>query len=354
MLHCGTEDIKVSIYYPDYDCTELRAMDNNSNFTIGDDINGPLLATVIVIEICVSLIANLFVLIVTFCNIKVLKQSSNIFLTNLILGNLFMTIFYLPSIAVTAAAGEWVFGTTLEQKNGFCDFFGCLYLSNVFFLVFTLTTISVDRFLFIVKPLLHKRVMNTKVTVGIAIGTWIASGVLSLLGFAQGYLFNSYVVSCLPDWRAGDGGFDLFALFSLTTVSVIIVCVIIIVITTVWTFCFTKQFLHKLKQQATTTVVISAGREDSTHVYDRRVFKLVGMFGSLLALTVVLYTPGTILFSVGIVAGRDKIASVYTTGIVVVFYFSGYIFHPLVQSYFRKEQQEFIIKLLYTIHNCCH
>ena len=320
-------------------------MDNNSNFTIGDDINGPLLATVIVFQIVVSLIANLFVLIVTFCNIKVLKQSSNIFLTNLILGNLFMTIFYLPSNAVTAAAGEWVFGTTLKQKNGFCDFFGCIYLSNVFFLVFTLAVISVDRFLFIVKPLLHKRVMNTKVAIGIAIGTWIASGALSLLGFAQGYVFDSYVVSCLPNWRAGDGGFD-FPLLSLTTVSVIIVCVIIIVITTVWTFCFTKQFLHKLKQQATTTSVISAGREDSTHVYNRRVFKLVGMFGSLLGLTVILYIPSTILFLVGIATGTDKIVSVYTTGVAVVFYWCGYIFHPLVQSYFRKEQQEFITTMI--------
>ena len=319
-------------------------MDNNSNFTIGDDINGPLLAAVVFFQIVASLIANSFVLIVTLYNIKVLKQSSNIFLTNLILGNLFLTIFYLPSIAVTAAAGEWVFGTTLEQKNGFCDFFGCIYLNNVFFLVFTLAIISVDRFLFIVKPLLHKRVMNTKVAIGIAIGTWIASGVLSLLGFAQGYVFDSYLVSCLPNWNSGDGGFD-FALLSFMSVIVIIVCVIIIVITTVWTFCFTKQFLHKLKRQATTTVVISAGREDSTHVYNRRVFKLVGMFGSLLGLTVILYIPSTILFIVGIATGTDKIVSVYTTGLGV-FYCCGYIFHPLVQSYFRKEQQEFIIKMI--------
>ena len=181
-----------------------------------------LLATVVVVEIVASLIANFFVLIVTFCNIKVLKQSSNIFLTNLILGNLFMTIFYLPSIAVTAAAGEWVFGTTLEQKNGFCDFFGCLYFSNVFFLLFTLTIVSVDRFLFIVKPLLHKRVMNTKVAIGIAIGTWIGSGVLSLLGVAPGYVFNSYIVGCVPNWNGG--GFD-YAFFAIVIVMIVCVCV---------------------------------------------------------------------------------------------------------------------------------
>ncbi len=315
-------------------------MDNHS-FTIGDDINGPLVTIVIVIEIVASFIANLFVLIVTLCNIKVLKQSSNIFLTNLTLGNLLMTIFYLPSMAVTAAAGEWVFGTTLEQKNGFCDFFGSLYLSNAFFLIFTLTIISVDRFLFIVKPLLHRRVMNTKVTIGIAMGIWIASAVLSLLGFAPGYVFRSYVVGCVPNWNDGDFDYALLAIMA-----VINVCVIIILITTVWTFCFTKKFLQKLlKRNATTTVISFPCIEDSTNIYNRKIMKSVGMFGSLLALTVVLYSPTIVLFIVRIVTGTSMINSVYTTG-VAVFYCSGYIFHPLVQSFFRKEQQECMIKMI--------
>ena len=158
------------------------AMDNYTIYTLNEDVNGSLLAISVGIVILASLIANSFVLVVTLYNIKVLRQPANIFLTNLILGNLFITIFHLPTTVtiVTGVAGEWVLGTTLEQKDGFCDFFGVVSNSNTYFETLTFTVISVDRFLFIVKPLIHKRFMNTKVAVTIAITTWIISVVLSL------------------------------------------------------------------------------------------------------------------------------------------------------------------------------
>ena len=88
-----------------------------------------------------------------------------------------------------------------------------------------------------------------------------------------------------------------------------------------------------------------SGREDSTHVYNRRIFKLVVMFGSLLALTVAMYIPGNVLFIVRIVTGTDFFNSIYATGVQVL-YCSGYIFHPLVQSCLRKEQQKFITTMI--------
>ncbi len=313
----------------DYNWTELRAMENH-NYTIGDDINGPLLATVIVIEIVASLIANLFVLIVTLYNIKVLKQSANIFLTNLILGNLFMTIFYLPSIAVTAAAGEWVFGMTLEQKNGFCDFFGFIYSFDGFFLILSLTTLSVDRFLFIVKPLLHKRVMNTKVAIGIAIGTWIASGVLSLpplIGFeGQEYIFRSYFAGCLYSWNGVKNGIFL-------TLLVIVICIGVIVVTTVWTYCFTTRFVKKHRQH-----IIS-----SAHIYNRQLMKIMGMFSSLLLLIALTYAPGIVLFISALIIPDTP--AVFIPAVNAIYYLN-YIFNPLLQSIFRKELQDCIVHIL--------
>ena len=68
-------------------------MDENNNFTLSEDINGPLLAAVIGIEMLAGLITNSFVLIMTVCCLKTLKEPSTIFLTNMLLSNLIIAIF---------------------------------------------------------------------------------------------------------------------------------------------------------------------------------------------------------------------------------------------------------------------
>ena len=43
-------------------------MDENNNFTLSEDINGPLLAAVIGIEMVAGIITNSFILILTACH----------------------------------------------------------------------------------------------------------------------------------------------------------------------------------------------------------------------------------------------------------------------------------------------
>ena len=91
-------------------------MDLN-NFTLSEDINSPLLAAVIGIEMLAGLITNSFVLVVTFCFIKKWKKLSIIILTNMLLNNLVITLLVMPFSIITAASGEWIFGSTVNQKE---------------------------------------------------------------------------------------------------------------------------------------------------------------------------------------------------------------------------------------------
>ena len=50
----------------------------NNNFTLSEDINGPLLAAVIGIEMLAGLITNSFVLILTFCYFRTERKPSTI------------------------------------------------------------------------------------------------------------------------------------------------------------------------------------------------------------------------------------------------------------------------------------
>ena len=90
--------------------------EENFNFTLSEDINGPLLASGIAVELAISFITNSFIFLYTLCHPRILKQPSIIFLTNFIVINLLINIIYLPSLIISAAAGEWVFGGSLSEK----------------------------------------------------------------------------------------------------------------------------------------------------------------------------------------------------------------------------------------------
>ena len=101
-------------------------MDENDNFTLDNDINGPLLAAVIGIEMVAGIITNSFILILTACHLKTWKQPSIVFLTNMLLSNLIIAIFVMPFPIIKCSIGEWVFGSTPEQKVEVCEFVACL------------------------------------------------------------------------------------------------------------------------------------------------------------------------------------------------------------------------------------
>ena len=161
----------------------MSILEVNDNFTFSKEVNGPLLATTVVVELFFALSINLFVLIFTLCHPKSLKQPSIIFLTNFVLVNLVTATLIMPSIVVTAVYEEWIFGETVEGKNSTCQFIGFMSVCVGYLTFMTIGIISVDRFLFIVKPLVHKRVMKTWVAVGIVLFLWILSCLLNIPPF---------------------------------------------------------------------------------------------------------------------------------------------------------------------------
>ena len=145
------------------------------NFTFTGDFSPEAVAAVLSIEMILALIANGVVLVITFYQRKSFKQSSTIFFTSLILAHLALTLLYLPFTVSSLAAGEWIIGSTDEEKQGSCDFTAFMIICSAYIMYMTLSLISVDRFLFIVKPHLHKRFMSPKVALVLVIIVWIVN-----------------------------------------------------------------------------------------------------------------------------------------------------------------------------------
>ena len=281
----------------------------------------------------IALVINLFITIFTLCNPKILKSPSIIFLTNFVVTNLFLVIAYMPSVVITGSAGEWILGYTPEQKNGTCQFMGFIYLYSYYIITFTLTLISIDRFLFIVKPHLHKRFMKTWVAVIMILAASFVSFIpctLNTVGIGS-YEFEIFTAACLPQWPRNVAYLTsaLMLLFS---------CVTIIIVTTLWTFCFTRNFLKRTKDRTTATSTDRPGQ----NLYNCRIRRIIGMFSMILIATIITYAPLILIGILGLIIGFQKLQT--SSGIIALtFFLSNTITNPLIQSYFRKDLNDYII-----------
>ena len=304
-----------------------------SNFTFTGEFSGPAVAAVLTVEMILALIANGVVLSITLYQKKSWKQSSTIFFTSLILAHLVLNLLYLPFTIFALAAGEWIFGSTDEEKTGTCYLAAWIQWSGGSVLAFTLAAISFDRFLFIVKPHLHKRFMRPWVALTLTIAIWILSAVLGTLPFLDigHYSYSDELGYC--------------TIIGVHIAAFVIILVIIffvvgtIFVTSLWTFCITKSFF---KDQS-----VIAGES----VYASKRKRLIGIFGSILLIygTAYLLSALSFLLQIFISLPREFFVTAY------IVYFFVPIASPIIQSYFRPEIKSVLVSrcpLLFTCV-CC-
>ena len=305
-------------------------MDLNNNFTLSEDINGPLLAAVIIIETVAGIITNFFVLLTTFCFIKNWKQPSTVFLTNMLLNNLVITLLAMPFSIITVASGEWIFGSTVNQKESVCDFAACLFAYSFFTEIESLVLVSFDRFFFIVKALQYKKYMTVNKAVIIVAASWILAAFLSilpLLGFGV-YEFAYSYGTCVPGWE-GQAGYSIFILL------IIFICIGSIVVTSIWTVCFTRRYLRN-----TATGPVPTDTQGN-NVYSSQQRRIIGLFGMLILVHLLCYTPALFLSFIGLFTSMPSVLY----AIALIFYLLLTSLIPLVQSFFRRDIREAVVKI---------
>ena len=279
-------------------------METNSTFNRGRSIA---VAVVLSVEMILALIANGIVLLITITQRKSWKQSSTIFFTSLILAHLVMALLYMPFIVIAFAAGEWIFGSTDEEKKGTSYFFIFIFWYTVLVISVTVAAISFDRFLFIVKPHLHKRFMRPWVALTLTIGIWILAVPLSIVRFFE---------------TSNSIGFFIYLIF----LSVILLGIILV--TSVWTFCFTCRFINNQS--------VTAGES----VYASRKKRLFGIFGSMLIIYIICFIPGMIYFILYLFIEVVPVEVNIVANVCFVFIT---VANPVIQAYFRPELKSVLL-----------
>ena len=288
---------------------------DGENFTLSNEINGPLLAGVLAVQMVGALIANTVVLIATTCQWKSLKLPSTMFFTSLVIAHLVMAVLFMPSWLISAATGEWIFGRTTEEKEGTCKFVGFILWYSILVIYMTLATISVDRFLFIVKPHLYMQFMTPKVSATLIISIWIVAALLNTTPFfGLGRFRYAIYGSCVPTFE-GQFGYVVLML----TVFIALSCIIIV--PSVWTYCFTRKFIQEHSQLADSSVYVSRKR------------RLIGIFGAMLIVYLVCFSPGFIFGFLSQIYDLHDLSY----AIALSFFMTVTIINPIIQSYFRPD-----------------
>ena len=305
-----------------------------NNFTFIGDFSGPAVAAVLIVEMILGLIANGVVLSITLYQRKSLKQPSTIFFTSLILAHLVLNLLFLPFTIIALAAGEWIFGSTDEEKRGTCYFAAFILWFGASIITMTLGAISFDRFLFIVKPYFHKQYMKPSVALTLTIAIWVLCAVLNLWPVIynfEHYGYNYELGYCTLI------GVDIAA-FVVFLVSIFLI-VGTIFVTSLWTFCFTKSYF---KAQS-----VIAGES----VYAAKKKRLFGIFGSMLFVYGTSYVLNglSFLLQLFIIVPNEYYVMLTITFPLVT------IVNPIIQSYFRPEIKSVLVSrcpLLFTCV-CC-
>ena len=305
-------------------------MDENDNFTLSEDINGPLLAAVIGIEMVTGFITNSFVLVLTLCYLKAWKQPSNIFLTNMLLTNLIAVLFVMPLSVITCATGEWIFGNTINQKVAVCKF--SAYISSYSFVAITLSLVllSFDRFFFIVKALQYEKYMTVNKAVIIVAVSWILAAIIvspPLYVFGKFKFTDNYGI-CIS-------GFENEVAFSVYAFTLCSCFIMSIVVTSTWTFCYMRKYLKKRNKRKNV--------RESVYITQKR--KLIGLFGTLIIIHIICY-------SLAITAAAISSVINLPSGLYAALFFMLMLIttlSPLAQAYFRTDVRYFVYSKLIQI-----
>ena len=87
------------------------------------------------IILILSLMINLFICIYTLSHPKSLEKSSTMFLFNLALVSLLMTVLFMPFMVVASAAEEWIIGQSDSERDVLCQI-------TAFIFAYTMAAIS--------------------------------------------------------------------------------------------------------------------------------------------------------------------------------------------------------------------
>ena len=256
---------------------------------------------------------------------KLYKQPAHILLFSLSLSDSVLLLIYVPQGVVTGFAGEFVFGNSDYLRCKVCHI-GIITTWFAMMSLYTISLMSLDRFLFIYIPLHYQRTITLRRMTAAVIFVWIFCTIISILPiFGLGQIdFTRAFASCTVNFFSVEryyfGVLLVAAIFPLVMLVICNVWVVVIVLKNI-------KAIYSSPNQHQSLKGLKKIMKQKRH---KKQLHLMQAFGSLLIASLVSWLP--VIVTTLVVSAVSY--SDFPTGLLVLPYYlmlSQVVTHPAVE-----------------------
>jgi hypothetical protein len=322
-----------------------NASDSNVSelWLVKDRVSGIVTATFLLLFLVVGLPWNLLV-IATIVKQRLYTQPTIILLLSLASTDLVLLVFHVPQAMIVGFHGEYLFGNSDRVRCSVCSKTGFIPVLFGLNSTFQITLMSIDRFLFIYKPLKYDRYVTVWRTVIAIALSWIVAVVLSILPLT-GFGNISYVtIQCDIEVNPGN---DMYGILVLT---VFCLAVIPVLVSNMWVCCIVQRNIRaiykvrrsqKTCEQTPDEITFYQSLRKKRH---ERELHVVKVFGALLCSNTISWLPIIVLTLIqftGMAVPDSAIDAVQ------VFFLSQAAVHPIIETTLIKEVRQPLKAILF-------
>ena len=303
--------------------------------------NGYAAAAIVLLLFIIGVPWNLFVT----CAIvkkKLYTQPVVMLMLNLTITNLLVCILIMPFNIVSGIAGEYIFGESDLVRCRVCQT-GIMAIILPWISIHTLCLMSIDRFIYLKRPLKYSRIVTPKCMLAIIIVVWILCTLIALpplFGFGE-IRFSYTVANCVP-YVVGETHIAPNFIYNLIIFVEIMVPVLLVFTMYIWILCIIRSSLVRRFKRATET---QGNKERASKEHVSSQLQLVKLFGAIFTANIVTWLPMISLVLTGAARGVGRVHPLFYS-ISYLSYLSQTVVHPILESCLLREIKQILSEVL--------
>ena len=329
-------------------CEYIQSNNLRGNLTeevwrIGDELRGSAIALAVLQSIIFVIgVPWNFLVILTILKEKLFKEATNLLLLNLAVNDLLMLLVILPVNIISGAAGEFIIGNDDFTRCAFCEI-GSLFTLFPTVSMFTIAYLSLDRFLYIYKPLRYRTIITIPRVLIIVTVTWVILGIIAILPvFSVGKIeFSPQYASCVLDLMP-------LSVYVPILVVVFVLPLLLIIISNVWVIFLARKHIKAVYETHKSMMSMDVIQTEKQR--HQKEFHLLKVFGGLLCCNVISFLPLFMVIMVSLGEGVFERIPPAINAIVYILFVSQLAVHPIMETTLIQDVR---IPLKSIVLQCC-
>ena len=268
---------------------------------------------------------------------RLFLQPAVLLLLNLAINDFLLCAVSMPFNIIPAITGEFALGSSDYVRCQVCQI-GIVMTTLLLVSVYNIALLSLDRFLYVKKPLKYEQIVTVKRVGLILVVCWALFGVFSLLPLlGVGEIFLSDVVSTCTIFAPPPGLVALDVSFIYLWVFIIgssALPVIVLLVTNTWMLCIVSKSLSTKHRRARSNSMGQSSLTDQIQLVHRRAqIRLTQVFVAVYSTNILTWVPTVI--SVSLVAGSVIVPGFIAFGHLSLL--SQAVIHPIFQAVLLRD-----------------